>query len=159
MQFAGLNNKRFYFYYGIASLPFGHLLLEEVRKEKKDLEKSIHQVINEKKIELLKTEASTVRQCERLRVLRSVLLQLPIHYKLDSERLQRNYKYYHEKLYFKLKLVMIIFGLLIGILTYVSTKYYLRWTVSKECFDWKNSMRKSLFCTKTNTEWTFLVKL
>ena len=121
MQFAGLNNKRFYFYYGIASLPFGHLLLEEVRKEKKDLKKSIHQVINEKKIELLKTEASTVRQCERLRVLRSVLLQLPIHYKLDSKRLQRNYKYYHEKLYFKLKLVMIIFGLLIGILTYAST--------------------------------------
>ena len=38
-QFAGLNNKRFYCHYGIASLPFGHPLLEEVRKEKKDLKK------------------------------------------------------------------------------------------------------------------------
>ena len=30
-QFAGLNNKRFYFTDGITSLPFGHFLLAEIR--------------------------------------------------------------------------------------------------------------------------------
>ena len=34
-QFAGLNDKRFYFYGGIVSMPFGHLLLEILRKQKK----------------------------------------------------------------------------------------------------------------------------
>ena len=34
-QFAGLNDKRFYFYGGIVSMPFGHPLLEILRKEKK----------------------------------------------------------------------------------------------------------------------------
>ena len=38
-QFTGLNGQRFYFYDGNVSLPFGHPLLEEVRKEKKDLKK------------------------------------------------------------------------------------------------------------------------
>ena len=52
-HFAGLNDMRFYFYDGIVSLPFAHPLLEEVKKEKKDLKKSIHQVINEKNFELL----------------------------------------------------------------------------------------------------------
>ena len=33
-QFAGLNDKRFYFQDGIVSLPFGHYLLEDSRKEK-----------------------------------------------------------------------------------------------------------------------------
>ena len=88
-QFAGFNDKRVYFYDGIVSLPFGHRLLEEVRKEKKRFEKSIHQVINEKKLELLKTEASAVWQCERLRVLRSISAQPSIHYKSDSDKLQQ----------------------------------------------------------------------
>ena len=34
IQFAGLNNKRFYFYDGIVSLPFGHFLLSRVREVK-----------------------------------------------------------------------------------------------------------------------------
>ena len=35
-QFAGLNDKRFYFHYSIVSMPFGHPLLEKLRKEKKE---------------------------------------------------------------------------------------------------------------------------
>ena len=35
-QFAGLNDKRHYFHDGIVSLPFGHFLLEKVRKEKEN---------------------------------------------------------------------------------------------------------------------------
>ena len=54
-QFAGLNDKQFYFYDGIVSLPFVHPFLYEVKKEGKHLKKNIHQVINEKKIDLLKT--------------------------------------------------------------------------------------------------------
>ena len=34
-HFAGLNDKRFYFYEGIVSIPFGYPLLEKLRKEKK----------------------------------------------------------------------------------------------------------------------------
>ena len=34
-QFSGLNDKRFYFYDGIVSMPFGHPLLEKLRKEEK----------------------------------------------------------------------------------------------------------------------------
>ena len=33
-QFAGLNDKHFYFHEGIVSLPFGHFLLNKVREEK-----------------------------------------------------------------------------------------------------------------------------
>ena len=35
IQFAGLNDKIFYFYDGIVSMPFCHPLLEKLRKEKK----------------------------------------------------------------------------------------------------------------------------
>ena len=34
IQYAGLNDKRFYFHNGIVSLPFGHFLLHKVREEK-----------------------------------------------------------------------------------------------------------------------------
>ena len=83
-QFAGLNNKRFSFYDGIISIPFGHPQLERLRKEKKK-ETNIQLRIKEKREEYLNAEAKAVRQCERLRVLRSFLLQAPVLYKLDSD--------------------------------------------------------------------------
>ena len=39
-QFAGLNDKRFYFHDDIVLLSFGHFLLEKTRKEKKSIEMS-----------------------------------------------------------------------------------------------------------------------
>ena len=36
IQFARLNDKRFYFYDEIVSLPFGHYLLEDSRKLKEN---------------------------------------------------------------------------------------------------------------------------
>ena len=51
-QFAGLNDKRFYFYDGIVSMPFGHPLLEKLRKEEKK-ETHIHLHIKEKTEEYL----------------------------------------------------------------------------------------------------------
>ena len=82
-QFAGLNDKRFYFYDGIVSMSFGHPLLEKLRKEKKK-ETHIHLHIKEKREEYLNAEAKAVRQCERLWVLRYILLQAPVLYKHDS---------------------------------------------------------------------------
>ena len=41
-QFAGLNNKRYYFHDGIVSLPFGHFLLEKVRKKKEKHRSKLH---------------------------------------------------------------------------------------------------------------------
>ena len=41
-QFAGLHDKRYYFYDRIVSLPFGHFLLEKVRKEKEKHHSKLH---------------------------------------------------------------------------------------------------------------------
>ena len=57
-QFAGLNNKRYYFPDGIVSLPFGHFLLEKVRKKKK--KKIVQNYILKLKKEL---EAKEVHLC------------------------------------------------------------------------------------------------
>ena len=82
-QFAVLNDKRFYFYNSIVSMPLGHPLLEKLRKEKKK-ETHINLHIKKKREEYLNAEANAVKQSKRLRVLRSILLQAPILYKLDS---------------------------------------------------------------------------
>ena len=49
VQFGKLNDKRSYFYNGIMSLPFGHPMLDPLRKEKQKY-CSIHQKIQEKKV-------------------------------------------------------------------------------------------------------------
>ena len=49
VKFASLNDKRYYAPDGIVSLPFGHLLLHEVREYKKSLPK-IPTVMNKRKI-------------------------------------------------------------------------------------------------------------
>ena len=48
VQFGQLNDKRCYFSNGIISLPYGHLYLEELRKEKHKYQ-HIHKVIQTKK--------------------------------------------------------------------------------------------------------------
>ena len=53
IQFGQLNDKRFYFPNGIVSLPFGHFLLDEYRKEKHEI-KNIQNQINERKWEFIK---------------------------------------------------------------------------------------------------------
>ena len=78
-QFAGLNNKRYYFPDGIVYLPFGHFLLEKVRKKKK--KKIVQNYILKLKKEL---EAKGVHLCERLRILRSIYSQPPMLYQLNS---------------------------------------------------------------------------
>ena len=75
-QFAWLNDKRFYFHGGIVSLPFGHALLKILRKEKEKYRYNIHNKIHKKK---LSGESKAVRKCERLRILRSIYLQIQIY--------------------------------------------------------------------------------
>ena len=60
-QFAGLNDKRFYFNGGIVSLLFGHYLLNKVRKGKEKYKNEIKYQIHNKKNDLLKEEATAVR--------------------------------------------------------------------------------------------------
>ena len=83
VQFASLNDKRYYFSDGILSLPYGHPLLKEVRDYKKSLAK-IHTVIEKEKDKLLQLENRAVTRNERLRILRSIFAQPITYYRLNS---------------------------------------------------------------------------
>ena len=85
VQFASLNDKRYYFSDGIVSLPFGHPFLNNVRKYKKSLPK-IHTVIAREKNEILKYENAAVNQNERLRILRSIFSQPITYFTLKTNR-------------------------------------------------------------------------
>ena len=78
VQFASLNDKRYYFSDGVVSLPFGHPSLSNIREYKKSLSR-IHTVIRQEKNKILKMENEIVNKNERLSVLRNILSQ-PITY-------------------------------------------------------------------------------
>ena len=82
-QFAALNDKRYYLTDGITSLPYGHFLLAELDKKKENYKK-IQNVLFKIKDELIRQECTAIKKCERIRVLRSILYQIPTYYKLDS---------------------------------------------------------------------------
>ena len=84
VQFASLNDKRYYFSDGIVSLPFGHPLLSNVRDYRKSLRK-IHTVIKKEKDKLLKLENRAVNENERLRILRSIFTQPITYYNLKTK--------------------------------------------------------------------------
>ena len=85
VQFASLNDKRYYFSDRIVSLPFGHPSLNEVREYKKSLPK-IHTVIAREKNKILKYENAAVNDNERLRILRSIFSQPITYYSLKTNR-------------------------------------------------------------------------
>ena len=64
-RFSSLNDKRCYFSDGIASLLFGHLLLEKTQDIKKQFKRRIHKYIHDMKDELLKEERCISNKCER----------------------------------------------------------------------------------------------
>ena len=78
VQFACLNNKRYYFLNGIVSLPYGRLLLSKIPQIKKSYPK-IHTVIEQEIYSLLKLENEAAAKQKRLRILRSIYIQ-PITY-------------------------------------------------------------------------------
>ena len=63
IQFDQLNDQRFYFSNGILSLPYGHLLLNQIRKGKHRYSKT-HEVIQDKKWDFLKQEAEVVKKLQ-----------------------------------------------------------------------------------------------
>ena len=84
IQFGQLNDKRFYFPNGIVSLPFGHFLLEEYRKEKNQI-KNIKNQINNRKWEFIKKENEVLNKNERLLVFSQIINGTPSLYNLESE--------------------------------------------------------------------------
>ena len=92
-QFVGLNDKRFYFYNRIVSLPFGHYLLEDSRKLKEKFTSSIITETSKQKCDFLRVEVTTVRKCERLRILRSIISQPPLYCLLVSVNLVKGQTY------------------------------------------------------------------
>ena len=80
LQFASLNDKRYYFSDGIVSLPFGHSSLSELRDYKKSLPK-IHTIIKEEKDKLLRLENKVVNNNES-----STFSQLITYYNLKSNK-------------------------------------------------------------------------
>ena len=85
VQFASLNDKRYYFSDGIVSLPFGHPSLKQVREYKKSLPK-IHTVIAKEKNKILQYENAAVNDNERLRILRSIFSQPITYYRLKTDQ-------------------------------------------------------------------------
>ena len=86
VQFASLNDERYYFSDRIVSLLFRYLSLSELRDYKKSLPK-IHTVIKEEKDKLLQLENKIVNNNERLRILRSIFSQPITYYNLKSNKL------------------------------------------------------------------------
>ena len=83
VNFATLNDKRYYGSNGIVSLPFGHPLLNEVREYKKSLPK-IHTVTEQEKDKTLFLENKEFGNNERLRLLRSIFAQPLTYYQLNE---------------------------------------------------------------------------
>ena len=83
VKFESLNDKRYYGSDVLVSLPFGHLLLNEVREYKKSLPK-IHTVIEQEKDKILFLENKAFAKNKRLRLLRSIFAQHLNYYWLNK---------------------------------------------------------------------------
>ena len=85
IQFGQLNDKRFYFSNGLVSIPYGHLSLEKLRKEKHKY-RDIHKVIQTKKDRFLLQESKILEGIPRLNILAQIFAQRPILYELKSDK-------------------------------------------------------------------------
>ena len=84
IQFGQLNDKRFYFSNGLVSIPYDHLSLEKLRKEKHKY-RNIHKVIQTKKDRFLLQESKILEGIPRLNILVQIFAQRPILYELKSD--------------------------------------------------------------------------
>ena len=85
-EFAELNNNLYYFSDDIVSFLYGHPLLADIRKYKKEMKDKIHRVIKDQKFEMLKIEAKGASRYEYLPRLRSIMLQRFTYWRLDSKK-------------------------------------------------------------------------
>ena len=104
IQFGQLNDKRFYFPNGIVSLPFGHFLFNDIRKERYKF-RNIHKVIQEKKWDFIKKENEVINKNERLLIFHQIINGILLLYTLNSKEpvlIQKiSTKEYIEKKYWK----------------------------------------------------------
>ena len=84
VQFGQVNDKRLYFSNRIVSLPYGHPLLENLRKQK-DKYRNIYKVIQTKKDKFLKEESKVIEKIPRLNILKQIYSQIPMLYELNSD--------------------------------------------------------------------------
>ena len=104
IQFGQLNDKRFYFPNGIVSLPFGHFLMNVMRKKRSE-EKEIHKCIKNKKMEFIKQENSIINKNKRLSIFYQIINGKPAIYTINNSQLLNKFRYstknYIEKQYWK----------------------------------------------------------
>ena len=84
IQFGQLNDKRFYFPNGIVSLPFGHFLFDELRKERSQ-NRNILLQIKQKKWEFIKKENEILNKNERILIFCQTINGTPVLYTLKSD--------------------------------------------------------------------------
>ena len=89
VNFASLNDKRYYGSDDIVSLPFRHSLLNEIREYKESLPKN-HIVVEQEKDKISFLENKAFAENERLRLLRSIFAQ-PLTYCWLSEAVSLNF--------------------------------------------------------------------
>ena len=65
------------------SLPYGHPLLENLRKEKHKY-RNIHTVIQRKKEKFLKEESEVIKKIPRLDIIRQIYSQVPLLCELQT---------------------------------------------------------------------------
>ena len=86
-QFAELNDKRYYFSEGIGPFSHGYPLLLSLQQEKNEFKEKINnEIVKVIKFDMLKEKCAIISECERLQILRSILLQSSQYYKLDSSK-------------------------------------------------------------------------
>ena len=83
IQFGQLNDKRFYFPNGIVSLPYGHFLFDELRKERGQ-NRNIQLQVKDKKWEFIKKENEILNKNERLLIFCQIVNGAPNLYTLES---------------------------------------------------------------------------
>ena len=88
-RFASLNDKRFYFMGGIVSLPFGHKNLEPARELKAEFRGEITTEIINQMFNFIDLEQNALQKCERIRIFRPILNQLPQLFLLHSTNIAR----------------------------------------------------------------------
>ena len=85
-KFTQINDKRYYFSDGIVSLPFCHLYLHETVQFKRDKKQKIEAFLQEEKHKIIQMEKFVVEVNSRISIYRSIWLQKPTFFHLESLR-------------------------------------------------------------------------
>ena len=96
-KFSQLNDKRFYFFNAVVSLPFGHLNLNEIDEYKKDKGRRIEKYFWAEKEKLLELEKNALKNSPRIDFLNNILGQVPKIVTVDCAKFDRNAKFLYRE--------------------------------------------------------------